>query len=59
MLDEQRFGDDGSSTARSEQLGDRYEKMDEKYAEITHHRSIVTKASHMTTLGNPSNFCEE
>jgi hypothetical protein len=37
MFYEQRFGDHGSSTARSEQAGDRYEKVDEKYAEITHH----------------------
>ncbi len=37
MFYEQRFGDHGSSTARPEQAGDRYEKVDEKYAEITHH----------------------
>lgn len=36
MLDQQRFGDDGPSTARSEQAGDGYEKVDENYDEITH-----------------------
>jgi len=37
MLDEQRFGDAGTSTARSEQAGNRYDKVYEKYGEITHH----------------------
>ena len=36
MLNEQRFGDDGTSTARSEQAGNRYDKVYEKYCEITH-----------------------
>ncbi len=37
MFYEQRLSNDGPSTARSEQAGDRYEKVDEKYGEITHH----------------------
>jgi hypothetical protein len=37
MFYEQRFSNDRPSTARSEQAGDRYEKVDEKYGEITHH----------------------
>ncbi len=37
MLYEQRFGDDRASTARLELAGDRYDKVVEKYGEITHH----------------------
>ncbi len=37
MFYEQRFGDDGTSTTRSEQAGNRYDKMYEKYGEITHY----------------------
>jgi hypothetical protein len=51
MLDEQRFGGDGPSTARPEQAGDCYDKVDEKYGDITHHQTIVTNMSYMTRLG--------
>lgn len=34
---EQRFGDDGSSTTRPEQAFNRYDKVYEKYGEITYH----------------------
>jgi hypothetical protein len=50
MFYEQRFSNYGPSTARSEQVGDRYEKVDEKYSENTHHRIIITKTSCMTKL---------
>ena len=59
MFYEQRLSNDGPSSARSEQAGDRYEKMDQKYGEITYHGLIVTKASYMTRLGNLSDLCEE
>ena len=56
---EQRFSNDGPSTAKSGQAGDRYEKVDQMYGEITYHGLIVTKASHITRLGNLSDLCEE
>jgi flagellar biosynthesis GTPase FlhF len=59
MFYEQRFRNHGSSTARSEQAGDRYDQVDEKYSEITYHGLIVTKASQMTRLGNLSDLCQE
>ena len=37
MFHKQRFSDDGSSTARPEQAGNRYDKVYEKYGEITYH----------------------
>jgi len=37
MFYEQRFSDDGSSTARPEQACNRYDKVYEKYGEITHY----------------------
>jgi hypothetical protein len=37
MFYEQRFSNDRPSAARSEQAGDRYEMVDEKYGQITHH----------------------
>jgi hypothetical protein len=44
MFYEQRFGDDGTNTIRFKQAGNRYDKMYEKYGEITHHLIIVTDA---------------
>ena len=37
MFYEQRFSNDRPSTARSEQAGYGYDKVDEKYGEMTHH----------------------
>ncbi len=37
MFYKQRFSNDGPSTARAKQAGDRYDKMYEKYGEITHY----------------------
>jgi hypothetical protein len=37
MSYEQRFSNDGSSTTRPEQAGNRYDKVNEKYGEITYH----------------------
>ncbi len=37
MFYKQQFSNDGPSTTRFEQTGDRYEKVDEKYDGITHH----------------------
>jgi hypothetical protein len=37
MFYEQRFCNDGPSTARSEQASDRYDQVDEKYGEMAHH----------------------
>ena len=37
MLDKQRFGNNGSSTARPEQAGDCYKQVYEKYGEIPHY----------------------
>ena len=38
--------------AKPKQAADCYDKMDEKYGEITHHRIIVINASHLTRPGN-------
>jgi hypothetical protein len=59
MFYEQRFGDDGSSTTRSEQAGNRYDKVYEKNGEMTYHRFIVTKTLQLTRLGNLTNLCQE
>jgi len=58
-LENQRFGDDGSSTTRPKQAGNRYDKVYEKNGEITNHRTIVAKSTDMTRLGNFSNSCTE
>ncbi len=46
MFYEQRFRNDGPSTAKSEQMGDRHEKVDERYsddlASLDHRNQTVT-----------------
>ena len=59
MFYEQRFSNDGPSTARPEQADNRYDEVYEKYGEITHHCIIVTDAPDLTRLGNLSRLCEE
>ena len=59
MFHEQRFGGDGSNTARPRQAGNRYDKVYEKNGEVTYHRIIVTKSKDMTRLGNLPHLCGE
>ncbi len=59
MFDEQRFSNDGPSTARPEHAGNRYDEVYEKYGKITHHCIIVIAAPHLTRIGNLSHLCEE
>jgi hypothetical protein len=55
----QRFGDDGTSASRSNQAGNRYDKVYEKNGEVTCHRIIVANSKDMTRLGNLSNLWQE
>ncbi len=53
MLDEQRFGDDGTSTAGSEQADDRHHQMDEKKSQVAHNPDSLPSAQPYASLG----FC--
>ena len=44
VLDEQRFGDDGTSTAGSERAGDRHNQMDEKKSPVAHNPDSLPSA---------------
>ena len=59
VLEEQRFGYDGSSPTRSAQANQRYDEVNEQYDEIAYHRAIVINVSGMTRLGNPAEICDE
>jgi hypothetical protein len=59
MFYEQRFSYNRPRPAGPEQAANRHEKVDEKYAEITYHRTNLAKTSPMTRLGNLSDSCEE
>ena len=59
MFYEQRFGEDGSSTTRSEQAANRYDKVYEKNGEMSYHRFIVTKTLQLTRIGNLTILCQE
>ncbi len=53
MLDEQEFGDDGTSTAGSEQAGDRDNQMDAKNSQVAHNPDSLPSAQPFASLG----FC--
>ena len=53
MLDGQRFGDCGTSTAGSEQAGDRDNQIDEKKRQVTHNSDRLPSKQRFTSLG----FC--
>ncbi len=53
MLDEQRFGDDGTSIAGFEQAGDHHHQMDEKESQVAHHPDSLPSAQPNQSLG----FC--
>ena len=59
MLEEQRFGDDRSSTTGSAQAKDRCYEVKEQNDEIAYHRVIVINVSPMTRLENPAEICDE
>ena len=59
VLEEQRFGDDGSSTTESTQAKERCDEVNEQDDEVAYHRAIVVNVSRMTRLGNPSEICDE
>ena len=59
MLEEQRFGDDRSSTTGSAQAKDRCNEVNEQDDEIANHRSIVINVSPMTRLENLAEICDE
>ncbi len=51
MLDGQRFGDDGTSTAGSEQAGDRDHQVDEKKSQVPHNPDSLPSAQPFASLG--------
>ena len=53
MLNEQRFGDDGTSIAGFEQAGDRHHRMDEKKSPVAHNPGRLPSAQPFASLG----FC--
>ena len=53
MLDGQRFGDDGTSTAGSEQAGDRHNQMDEKKRQVARNPDRLSSKQRFASLG----FC--
>jgi len=59
MSYEQQFRDDGSSTTKSEQAANRYDKVYEKNGEMTYHRFIVTKTLQLTRIGIQTILCQE
>ncbi len=59
MFEEQRFGDDRSSTTGSAQAKDRCDEVNEQDDEIAYHRAIVINVSGMARLGNPAEICDE
>ncbi len=53
MLDEQRFGDAGTSTDGSEQAGDRHNQMDDKKGQVTLNPDSLPSAQPFVSFG----FC--
>ena len=56
VLDEQRLSDDGTSTAGSNEFGDRGDEMDKQNDRVAH-ADIVAITSSLTRLGKPWDLC--
>jgi hypothetical protein len=59
VFEEQRFGDDRSSTTGSAQAKDRCDDVNEQDDEIAYHRVIVINVCPMTRLEIPAELCDE